>query len=155
MPRARSNRARINEFLIAGTFAVIGVSADRKKFGNALYRGMKEKGLSVVPVHRKLARVEGDLCYHSVAELKGKVDAVITVVPPVETDQVVQESLAAGIRKIWMQQGSESERAYQMAAGAGACVIRGECLFMFLEPVRSAHALHRWLWKALGRYPRA
>jgi uncharacterized protein len=143
----------IASFLASQTFAVVGVSADRRKFGNALFRAMRDRGLSVVPVHKTLERVEGAACYHSVRELQGVAEAVITAVPPAETERLAEECAGAGIRKIWMQQGSSSDRAVALAHQHGLEVVQGECLMMFLEPVHSVHAFHRWLKRLFGRYP--
>jgi len=140
-------------FLRAKTFAVVGVSANRHKFGNAVFRAMRDQGLSVVPVHKTLDTVEEKKCYGSVLELRGKVEAVVTVVPPEETERVVQECAGAGIKRVWMQQGSSSDRAIALAREKNIDVVHGECLLMFLEPVRSMHAFHRWVKKITGRYP--
>lgn len=143
----------IAAFLAAQSFAVVGVSADRRKFGNALFRAMRDQGLQVVPLHRTLDMVEGAKCYRSVAQLRGTVDAVVTAVPPAETERVVQECAEAGIGRIWMQPGSSSERALGLARERGMEIVHGECVLMFLEPVRSVHAFHRWAKKLVGRYP--
>jgi hypothetical protein len=140
-------------FLASKTFAVVGVSADRRKFGNNVFRAMRDQGLSVVPVHRTLDRVEEAKCYHSVGELQGVAEAVVTVVPPAETERLIQECAGAGVRRIWMQQGSGSDRAITLAREQGMEVVHGECILMFLEPVRSIHAFHRWFKKLFGRYP--
>ena len=58
-----------------------------------------------------------------------------------------------GITHIWMQPGSESAAAIAEAAKAGITVISGECILMFLEPVESFHAFHRFV-KVVGRYPK-
>jgi predicted CoA-binding protein len=154
MPDKQTKGKAIADFLTAKSFAVIGVSANRRKFGNALFRAMRDQGLSVVPVHKTLDRVEGAKCYHALAELRGKVEAVVTVVPPAETEWLVGECAGTGIRRIWMQQGSSSDRAIALAREQGMEVVHGECLLMFLEPVRSIHAFHRWMKKLVGRYPR-
>jgi predicted CoA-binding protein len=143
----------IAAFLAAKSFAVVGVSADRHKMGNALFRAMRDQGLSVVPIHNSLDRVEESKCYRSVAEVRGKVDAVVTAVPPEETERIVQQCADAGIRRIWMQRGSSSNRAIALAQENGIEVVTGECLLMFLEPVRSIHAFHRLVKKITGRYP--
>jgi hypothetical protein len=153
MHKERITREAIASFLSARSFAVIGVSADRRKFGNAVFRAMRDQGLSVVPVNRTLDRVEETKCYRAVAELKGVAEAAVTVVPPAETERLMEECAAAGIRKIWMQQGSASDQAVALAREKGMEVVFGECLLMFLEPVRSMHAFHRWLKKLVGRYP--
>ena len=71
-----ANRAPIDRFFDSEAFAVIGVSADRKKFGNAVFRKMRDAGLTVFPVHPTLASVEGEACYHSVGELPAEVKSV-------------------------------------------------------------------------------
>ncbi len=146
-------RKAVAGFLAAKSFVVVGVSADRRKFGNAVFRAMREHGLSVVPVHRTLETVENEKCYPSVKEVGGNVEAVVTVIPPAETERVVQECAEAGVTRVWMQPGSSSERAISLAQERGIDVVHGECLLMFLEPVRSIHAFHRWAKKLFGRYP--
>ena len=152
MPRA--SRETIDAFLTSDAFAVIGVSADQKKFGNIVYRTMKEKEAVVYPVHPSLERVEGDACYANVSALPAGVHSVVTVVPPAVTATVVKECAARGITQVWMQPGSESPAAIAEAEKAGITVISGECILMFLEPVESFHAFHRFVKKVIGRYPR-
>jgi len=154
MKNVQTHRETIDAFLASRSFAVVGVSSNRRKFGNSLYRAIRERGLQVYPVHRSLDTVEGDQCYRSVKDLRDKVKAVVTVVPPVETEKVVQDCLEAGVELVWMQQGSESGKAVSAAVGNGMRVVSGECLFMFLEPVNSLHAVHRWFNKLIGKYPR-
>jgi predicted CoA-binding protein len=78
----------------------------------------------------------------------------VAVVPPEETAKVVREADAAGIRRIWMQQGAESEAAIQFCEDREMTIIHGECILMFAEPVAWYHRAHRWIWKLLGRLPR-
>ena len=149
-----TSRQTIDAFFTSDAFAVIGVSADQKKFGNIVYRTMKEKEAVVYPVHPSLESVEGDACYKNVSALPADVHSVITVVPPAVTTAVVKECAAKGIKHIWMQPGSESEEGIAAAERAGISVIHGECILMFLEPVASFHAFHRFVKKVVGRYPR-
>ena len=148
-----TSRADIESFFTSKAYAVVGVSADRKKFGNSVFRTMKQKGFTVYPVHPIRETVEGEKCYRSVADLPPEVSSVVTVVPPATTEAVVREGLAKGIKHIWMQPGSDSKAAIEVARAAGASVVEGDCSLMFLEPVESIHAFHRWLKKLLGRYP--
>jgi len=148
-----TSRADIESFFTSKAYAVVGVSADRKKFGNSVFRTMKQKGFTVYPVHPARETVEGERCYRSVADLPPEVSSIVTVVPPATTEAVVKEGLAKGIKHIWMQPGSDSKAAIDGARAAGASVVEGDCILMFLEPVESIHAFHRWLKKLLGRYP--
>jgi len=151
---ARTSRQMIDEFMASEAFAVIGVSANRRKFGNVVYRTMKEKEAVVFPVHRSLEKVEGDGCYKNVAALPDSVRAVITVVPPDATATIVKECGSRGINYVWMQPGSESDEAIAEAEKAGMKVVAGECILMFLEPVKSVHSFHRFLKKVVGGYPK-
>jgi uncharacterized protein len=151
---SRATRQTIENFLESDAFAVIGVSADRRKFGNVVFRTMKEKQAVVYPVHRTLETVEGDACYGSVAALPANVQAVVTVVPPSQTAAIVSECAARGIKQIWMQPGSESGEAIAEAERAGIQVVAGECILMFLEPVGSLHKVHRFVNKVVGKYPK-
>jgi predicted CoA-binding protein len=153
MKSVRTSRADLEAFFETPAYAVIGVSADRKKFGNVVFRSMGDKQFTVYPVHPALETVEGKRCYRTVADLPEDVKAVVTVVPPRVTERVVQDCLARSIRHFWMQPGSESPAAASAARKAGATVVEHECILMFLEPVESIHALHRWLKKLVGRYP--
>ena len=151
--RSATARTAIDRFFTSDAYAVVGVSANRRKFGNAAYQTLKEKEFVVFPVHPHLSSVENDACYASVLELPGEVKSIVTVVPPPETLKVVEQCAAKGITAIWMQQGSQSPEAIARAQGLGMTVVHGECIMMFLEPVKSVHALHRFIKKLVGAYP--
>jgi uncharacterized protein len=145
--------SQIQRFFASPVYAVIGVSANQRKFGNMVYRSMRDRGMTVYPVHRSLERVEGDVCYRSVLEIPGEVQSVVTVVPPVETERVIEECAQKGVRMVWMQNGSESDRASMLADQHGLGAVRGQCIMMFLEPVKSVHSFHRWVSRLVGSYP--
>lgn len=142
----------IESFLSDGAFAVVGVSSDRKKFGNKVYRAMKERGLTVYPVNPHANFVEGDTCYPSVLNLPDAVHSIVLTVKPEAVSGILQECQHKGIDSVWMQPGSESLEAVTTAAKHGIQVIHGRCILMYLEPVRSIHALHRWVEKLTGAY---
>jgi hypothetical protein len=149
-----ASREPIDTFLASGGFAVVGVSADRKKFGNTVFRAMRDAGLTVFPVHPTLETVEGEACYRSVGELPVEVKGVVTVVPPAQTERVIPSCAQRGVTSVWMQPGSSSKAAVDAARAAGMNVVEGQCILMFLEPVTSIHKVHRWITKVVGAYPR-
>lgn len=149
----KTTKASIEHFFSSPAFAVVGASADRKKFGNVVLRTMIEKEFTVYPVNPKQDSIEGRPCIPSVMELSPEVRSIITVVPPRVTEDTVAACVQKGITGIWMQPGSESTAAIAAAEAAGISVISPECILMFLEPVESVHALHRWFKKILGHYP--
>jgi predicted CoA-binding protein len=66
----------------------------------------------------------------------------------------VRDAAAAGIRRVWMQQGAESEAAIRFCAENGISAVHGECILMFAEPAAFYHRMHRWVWGLLGKLPR-
>jgi hypothetical protein len=146
-------RADVEDFLAQRTLAVVGVSRTGTKFGNVIYRSLRDKGYHVIPVHPAAESLEGDRCVPNLRHLPPGVDGLVLVVPPAETERIVREAVAAGIRRIWMQQGAESPVAVQFCRDHGISVVSGECLLMFAEPAEWVHRAHRWLWKHLDRLP--
>ena len=91
--------------------AIVGVSANQEKWGHKIFMKLKSLGFSVYPINPKHKDIEGNPCYPSLKHLPEKPDVVITVVPPKVTEQIVKECKELGIKKIWMQPGSESKKA--------------------------------------------
>jgi len=150
----KTKRTTIEKFFAAKAFAVIGVSEDRRKFGNMAFRAMIDRRMLVYPVNPRRAAVEGIKCYSSVLELPETVTSAVTMIHPSATEQVIVDCIQKKIEVVWMQPGSESKKAIDEAVANGITAISGQCIMMFLEPVVSAHAVHRWFNKIVGAYPR-
>lgn len=144
----------IADFLSQRTIAVVGVSRSGRKFGNTILASLKERGYRAVPVNPAADAIAGERCYPDLGSVPVPVDGVVTVVPPAETVRIVRDAASAGIRRIWMQQGSASDEAVRLCGEHGISVVRDECILMHAAPVRGIHAFHRWLWRLLGKLPR-
>jgi predicted CoA-binding protein len=134
----------VKEFWKQNRYAVIGVSRQRQKFGNAVFREMKKAGYDVVPVNRNVAIIEGSETVSNLNDVKQQLDAAVVVVSPQETEAVLRECAARGIKYVWLQRGAESERAITLGRELGLTVIHHECALMFIEPNGFPHTLHRW-----------
>jgi uncharacterized protein len=137
-------------FVAEKTLAVVGVSRSRG-FGNTLFAHLKKKGYKVLPVNAEADRVEGETCYKSLADLPEPVGGVVTVVPPAQTEKIVEDCGRLGILRVWMQQGSESAKAVECCRTLGITAVAGECLIMHTSP-SFPHSIHRFIWKMLGKY---
>jgi predicted CoA-binding protein len=149
-----TSKAAVLDFLSQRSLAVVGVSRSGRKFGNIAYRELKSKGYRLVPVHPEAETLEGDRCAASLAALAVPVGGVLVIVPPGQAERVVSEAAAAGIRRVWFQQGAESKAAIRLAESRGMSVVTGECILMFAEPTGFGHRAHRWIQGVLGRLPR-
>jgi len=141
----------IETFVQNKRIAVVGFSRSGKKFGNMAYKELKERGYQVYAVHPQAEQVEGEKCYPNLAALRGMVDGVLMCVPPKRTVEVLREAAEAGIRNVWMQQGSESADAVRLGQELGLQVVSGKCILMYAPPVRSFHGFHRFVMKLIGQ----
>lgn len=131
MPMTRDER--IQQFLGAAAFGVVGASADRSKYGNKVLRCYLQKGRRVFPVHPDEKTIEGVPCVAGVADLPGEVASLSVITPPAVTERVVEDAIARGIRNVWMQPGAESAAAVARCEAAGINVIAdGSCVLVVL-----------------------
>jgi len=146
--------AEVNDFVSTKNLAVVGVSRNGKKFGNAILKELKSKGYNLFPVNPNADEIEGEKCYPNLQSISEEAEGAILVVPPEQSEKVVKKAVEVGINKIWLQQGAESEKAIQLCKDHNISVVHGECILMFAEPVKSFHSFHRWIWKLIGKLPK-
>jgi hypothetical protein len=87
-------------------FAVVGASRDPQKYGYQVYKDPKGAGYKVYPVNPN-----------------AQPDVVNVVVPPKVTEHLVETCKKLGITKVWMQLGSESEKAIKFCEENGINVV--------------------------------
>jgi predicted CoA-binding protein len=141
----------IQNFIDSKTIAVVGASSSRKKFGNAVFRGLKEKGYTVFPVNPNAEIVEGDKSYPDLKSIPEPVDAAIILTSPENTDKIIEDAVGKRIDKIWFQQGADFSDAVERAKEAGLEVVSKKCIFLYAPPVKGGHAVHRFFAKLFGR----
>lgn len=151
MKRKMTSEQAVDNFLKCNSLAVAGVSRDKRKFGYIVYNHLKINNYKVFPIIPKMKEIDSDKCYPNLAELKEKIDGVILVVPPLQSEKIVREANKLGIKAVWFQQGSSSDEAVKFCEENDISFLKDECILMFAEPVKSVHKFHRWLWKILGK----
>jgi predicted CoA-binding protein len=146
--------AVVQDFVSRKKLAVAGASRSPLKFGHTAYRTLRDRGYQVYALNPNATEVAGDPCFPDFQSLPGPVDGVVVVVKPAQAEKVVREAAAAGVRRVWLQQGSASAAALRFCAEAGLHVVHGHCILMFAEPVEGFHKFHRGLWRLIGKLPR-
>jgi uncharacterized protein len=146
--------AVVQDFVSHKKIAVAGASRSPLKFGNTAYRTLRERGYQVYAVNPNATEVAGDSCYPDCRSLPEAVDGVVVVVKPEKAEQVVRAAASAGIRRVWLQQGSATPAALRFCEQEGLQVVHGHCILMFAEPVAGIHRFHRGLWRLIGKLPR-
>ena len=148
-----NSKKMVEEFLAQKRIAVVGVSRKKTKFGNAIYKELKQKGYQVFAVNPNITNHEGDICFPDLHSVPEKLDAVVINVSPVQTEKVVREAKQAGINKVWLQQGSQSDEAVKYCEENGIDCVSNECILMFAQPTAFFHRAHKWVWGVLGKLP--
>ncbi len=120
----------IKEFMDQKRFAVVGATDNPEKYGNRIVKNLRDRGYEVYPVNPKLEEVEGLRCYPSIAALPVAVDVVDFVVPPAATEKILPQCADMGLRRIWLQPGSESEQAIAFCQDHQLEVVHSVCVML-------------------------
>ena len=119
-----------------------------------VYRELKAKGYRVFAVNPNAETVEGDPSYKSLGALPEKVGGVVIITPPAVTERLVQEASAAGISRVWMQQGAQSPAAIKFCQEHGISLVHGECIMMYEPNPAFFHNFHRFFKELAGGKPK-
>ncbi|MFH0794780.1 MAG: CoA-binding protein [bacterium] len=124
------NETRISEFLAAESFAVVGASNNPAKYGNLVYRDLRDGGRKVFPINPNAREIEGDPCYPDLKSLPEKPQVVVFVAPPEISLKVAKQAYELGIRKFWFQPGAEGDEVLAFCAQHGLEVVHSMCVMV-------------------------
>lgn len=142
----------IQDFINGKRIAVVGVSREASKFGNMAFTELAARGYQVFAVHPEAKEIAGTPCHPNLAALKGQVDGALVIVSSQKSAAVLREAAAAGIKNVWLQQGTESPEALAAARELGLNLVSKKCVLMYAPPVRSFHGWHRAFAKLFGQF---
>ncbi|MCL4812738.1 MAG: CoA-binding protein [Vicinamibacteraceae bacterium] len=106
------------------TVAVVGASADRRKFGNKAVRAFAAQGFRVIPVNPHESEIEGLPVARSVAAIAEPVDMVSVYVPPAITLTVLDDLAEKEVGEVWLNPGSDDVTVVSRARALGLNVIQ-------------------------------
>ncbi len=101
------------------TVAVVGASADRRKFGNKAVRAFRDAGWRVFPVNPRGEEVEGIAGFQSVGEIAGSVDVVTLYVAPRVGLTLLPGFDAGKVGELWINPGAGSAELIAAARDGG------------------------------------
>jgi predicted CoA-binding protein len=147
------------EFLAKRRIAVTGVSRTPEGHGsNVVYGRLRERGYDVFAVNPNADTVEGDPCFHHLADIPGGVDAVVIGTRPEEAEATVRECEQLGIEHVWMHRsfggGSVDDAATVHGRANGMTVIDGGCPLMFDPTADPGHKVMKVVLTLTGKVPR-
>lgn len=105
--------------------AVLGASADHRKFGNKSLRAHRRAGWEAIPVNLSGEAVEGIGSYRRIGDVPGKLDRVTVYLPPPVTLKVLPEIAEAAPGEVWFNPGSADREVVAKAKQLGLNAIQG------------------------------
>lgn len=124
---------RVTEMLKLKTWAIVGATDNKSKFGYKIFQAMKKAGLSVYPVNPGVKEIDGQPCYASLGELPIIPEAVDMVVPPKVGEQIVRQCAQLGIRHIWFQPGADSKELMALSDSLHLNTVHNACIMVELR----------------------
>jgi len=123
----------IDNMLQLKTWAVVGATDNKEKFGYKIFKVMLEAGLEVYPINTGVNEILGRKCYPTLKDLPVKPDAVDIVVPPRVGEQILRECTELGITNVWLQPGADTQPVINLAKELGLTVVDHACIMVELR----------------------
>ena len=151
----------VQDFLAQKKIAVVGVSDKRETGCNLAYKKFKENGYQVYAVNPHISTFDGVTCYPDLKSVPEKPDAVFILTSPKVTEQIVQQCVELGVKRVWMHclmgtrpglaagMTSVSQDAVRSCHENGIAVIPGACPNQYLKP-DFGHTLIRMMFRSVG-----
>ena len=111
------------------TIAVVGLSPHPDRPSYRVARSMQGFGYRIVPVRPAVAEVLGEKAYPKLSDIPNPVDLVDVFRSANQIDPIVDECIALGIKRLWLQDGVVNQEAAERARAAGITVVMDRCLW--------------------------
>ena len=116
----------IIEFLKLKHFAVFGASDKAESPGHKIVQRLSKKGYKVYPVNPRIAKVDSMRCYGTLDEIPAVPQVIVVSVPPEPALEVLKAGVSHGVRRFWIQPGSESDDVLTYVGENGLLVVHSE-----------------------------
>ena len=110
------------------SYALVGASNNKDKYGYILLNYLKNNNFKIIPVNPKEKEILEMKVYQSLSKIKTKIDTVIFVVPPTVTEKILEEVNRLNIKNVWLQPGSESDAAIKYCQNNNINCIHDACI---------------------------
>lgn len=120
------------------SIAVVGLSDNPARPSYRVAKAMQDLGYRIIPVRPAQSEVLGEKAYAQLTDLPADniaPDLVDVFRNPEAVDEIVDQCIAIGAKRLWLQEGVVNEPAAARARAAGIVVIMDRCVW------KDAHAL--------------
>ncbi len=129
MPTPETEVAADAALMNAKTIAVVGLDDRPERTAYQIASYLKSQGYRVIPVPKQkwVDETMGEKTYRNVQDIPGKVDLVDVFVRSEQTDEVIDDAIAAGASAVWLQSGITNEEGVARALEAGLAATQDRC----------------------------
>jgi predicted CoA-binding protein len=106
-------------------WAVVGANTNPEKFGNKVYRRLKDRGYEVYAVNPKYDSIDGDPCYKSLSDLPKVPEVIDIVVSPERAIPAIEEAARLGVKYVWFQPHTYNNEVLKLANKHGMEIVAG------------------------------
>lgn len=121
------------EMLEKKSWAVVGVTAKKDKWGNRIFNILKENDYETYGVSPNYDEIDGEKIYHSLSDLPSKVDVIDLVVSPKISLSTLDEANELGIEYVFFQPGTYNDEVIAKADELGLKYLIGDCIYATLR----------------------
>lgn len=121
------------EMLGKKSWAVVGVSANKDRYGYKIWKTLKEHNYETYGVSPNYEEIEGEKIYSTLKDLPVKVEVIDIVVSPKIAMNILEEAKELGIEYIFFQPGTFNDEVVQKAEELGLKYLVGHCIYATLK----------------------
>lgn len=137
-----------HNFLSGSNIALFGLSLNRKTFAEAVGEKLQQAGFKVSRIHPS-----GNSGYFKdLDSMSETAEAIYIATNPGSTDKIIDQAIAHGAKKIWLQYGSYNKAILEKCKAADLDFYAG-CLMMYIPDAGFIHSLHRVIHELIKGRP--
>ena len=115
----------IADFLQTRQFAVFGASDKPNSEGLKIVQRLVKAGFQTFPVNPRIAKIGSMRCYGNLDEVPVTPMVVLVKLQPDYTLEVLRSSVAHGVRRFWIEPGSDSDDVLTYISEHGLSAVTG------------------------------
>jgi uncharacterized protein len=110
--------------------AIVGASNNKEKYGYKISSFLKENGFTIIPINPKEKQILGLKVFENLtlAKKANEIELVVFIVPPKITKKILEEVNLLGLKKVWLQPGSENKESIDYCKKNNIQLIYEKCV---------------------------
>ncbi len=112
------------------TYAIIGASNNKEKYGYKITLNLKERGFDITPINPHENLILDLTTYKSILDVPKTIEMAIFIVPPQISLKILNEVKKLNIKKTWFQPGSESDEVIEFCKENNIEYVANSCIMI-------------------------